>query len=89
MSLPHVIIAGGSGFLGQALAQALAAQQHRVTILTRTPRPSTGPIAYLPWDGRTPAAWTAALEGARAVVNLTGRSVNCRYTPANRREKPV
>lgn len=37
----------------------------------------------VPWDGRTLDAWAAELEGAEVVVNLAGRSVNCRYTPQN------
>jgi uncharacterized protein (TIGR01777 family) len=40
----------------------------------------------LGWDGRTLSAWASELEGADAVINLTGRSVNCRYTARNRRE---
>ena len=41
---------------------------------------------FLEWDGRRPGPWTLALEGAEAVINLAGRSVNCRYTGENRRE---
>ena len=37
------------------------------------------------WDANTPGPWTRELDGADVVVNLAGRSVNCRYTPANRR----
>jgi len=38
------------------------------------------------WDARSKGSWTAELEGADVVINLAGRSVNCRYNPANRRE---
>jgi uncharacterized protein (TIGR01777 family) len=41
---------------------------------------------FLEWDGRNPGPWELALEGAEAVINLAGRSVNCRYTAKNRRE---
>jgi NAD dependent epimerase/dehydratase family enzyme len=51
-------------------------------VLTRRPARER----ELPWDGRTLGPWTAAVDGADAVINLAGRSVNCRYTPANLRE---
>ena len=82
----HAVLAGGSGFLGQALAAELVRRDYSVTILTRTPRAGAGGITCLAWDGATAGDWTRALEGAAAVVNLTGRSVNCIHTPENRRE---
>ncbi|HWA09954.1 MAG TPA: TIGR01777 family oxidoreductase [Opitutaceae bacterium] len=82
----RVVLAGGSGFLGQALAGELRRRDYAVTILTRTPRTGGAGIEYRAWDGATPGGWASALEGAAAVVNLTGRSVNCLPTPANRRE---
>jgi uncharacterized protein (TIGR01777 family) len=84
MSNGRVIIAGGSGFLGQALTRELTGAGYHVMLLTRTPRHRQ--VREVKWDGRTPGDWMAVVDGARAVVNLTGRSVNCRYTPANRSE---
>ncbi len=55
-------------------------------LLSRRPAPAEGPIRTLEWDGRTVGPWAAELEGARAVVNLAGRSVACLYTAENRRE---
>jgi uncharacterized protein (TIGR01777 family) len=81
-----VIIAGGSGFLGRALALALAARGHEVTILTRSPKARGDGITELYWDGKSAGDWFGAIDGAEAVVNLAGRSVNCRYTAQNRRE---
>ena len=86
MNNGRIILAGGSGFLGTLLAQELAAQGCEVIVLTRTPSSRQGPIKEVQWDGRTLGPWTGQLNGARAVVNLTGRSVNCRFTPENRRE---
>ncbi len=87
MDTPHIVIAGGSGFLGQALARHLMKRHYRVTILTRTARPSSDPaINYIAWDGQTLGPWVQALEQANAVVNLTGKSVNCRHTPQARKE---
>lgn len=71
-----IVIPGGSGHLGTFLRRALAG--HDVVVLSR--RGGDG------WDGRTLGPWAAELDGADAVVNLAGRSVSCRYTPANLRE---
>lgn len=79
-----VVLAGGSGFLGRSLARALESRGDAPVILTRSPRP--GPTREVAWDGKTVGPWCSELEGASAVVNLTGRSVDCRYTPENRRE---
>ena len=78
----RVVLAGGSGFLGRALAVELRAQGHEALILTRTPRSAFERA----WDGTTLGDWVDALEGAQALVNLTGRNVDCRYTQVNRRE---
>lgn len=80
----RVVLAGGSGFLGRSLARELESRGYEAVILTRSPAP--GSAREVAWDGRTPGAWCAQLEGAEAVVNLAGRSVDCRYTPENRRE---
>jgi hypothetical protein len=79
-----VIIPGGSGQVGTVLARALHADGHRVVVLSRRPDPR--PWQVVPWDGATPGAWLDELEGADVVINLAGRSVNCRYTVKNRRE---
>jgi len=82
----RVVLVGGSGFLGRALAANLLASGYAVTIVSRSD-PHIGPrIRYVPWDGRHLGEWQQQLDGAQAVVNLAGRSVNCRYTPENRRE---
>jgi hypothetical protein len=53
-------------------------------ILTRSPQAANSPsIREVHWDGRTLGAWTSEVEGADAVVNLTGKNVNCRYTQKN------
>ncbi|MEO6875587.1 MAG: TIGR01777 family oxidoreductase [Opitutaceae bacterium] len=85
-SPPPVVIAGGAGFLGQALARYFAEQGREVTILSRRPASDWGRIRTVVWDGRTVGDWAGELEGVGAVINLTGRSVACLYTPENRRE---
>jgi uncharacterized protein (TIGR01777 family) len=77
-----IIIAGGSGFIGRALARAIIAGGGDAVILTRSPRSvRAGRGAY--WDGRTLGEWTRELDGAAAVINLAGKNVNCRYTKRN------
>lgn len=85
MNKPRIILAGGSGFTGQALADYFEKRGHEIVVLTRSPKPRAGAIREVAWDGETPGAWAEELEGALAVINLAGRSVDCRYTQRNRR----
>src|SRR5258708_30742868 len=80
-----VILAGGSGFLGQNLARFLVHEGYSVVVLTRTPQPGNA-VRSIEWDGRTRGSWMRFISGAKAVVNLAGRSVNCLYVGKNRRE---
>jgi uncharacterized protein (TIGR01777 family) len=80
-----IVIPGGSGQVGQVLARALLKDGHEVVILTRQPASKVAGRS-VPWDGRTPGDWTAEFEAADVVINLVGKSVNCRYTTRNRRE---
>jgi len=81
----RIVIPGGSGQVGTILARHLQAAGHDVTVLSRSPRAAAW--RTLRWDGKTlDPTWTAALEHADAVIHLSGRSVNCRYGAANRRE---
>jgi uncharacterized protein len=79
-----VVIPGGSGQVGTVLARAFHAEGHDVVVLSR--RPQARPWRVLPWDGLSTGDWTRALDGCDAVINLAGRSVNCRYNAANRRD---
>jgi uncharacterized protein (TIGR01777 family) len=80
--MPKAVLAGGRGFLGHLLAEHLAAHGWQVVVLTREPH---GP-GEAGWDGRTLGPWVRELDGADALVNLTGRSVNCVHHEKNRRE---
>src|SRR5580693_7158122 len=80
----RIVLAGGSGVLGGLLARALAVKGHDIVILTRFPQ-GGGAGRRVAWDARRLGSWRRELEGAAAVINLTGRSVNCRYNAANRR----
>jgi uncharacterized protein len=80
----RIVIPGGAGQVGTVLARHFHDQGHHVTVLSREPNPA--PWQVLPWNGHDVGNWATAIDGADVVINLTGRSVNCRYTPANRRE---
>jgi uncharacterized protein (TIGR01777 family) len=84
MKTRRIILAGGSGFLGQLLAGYLQPRGWEPIVLTRNPS-SNAAFKEIAWDGRTVGEWAKTLEGADAVLNLAGRSVNCRYTEKNRR----
>ena len=79
-----IVIPGGSGQVGTILARALNDSGHDVVVLSR--RPQTRPWRFVRWDGMTAGAWTQEIDGSDVVINLAGRSVNCRYTAANRQE---
>jgi hypothetical protein len=81
---PRTVITGGSGQIGQILARHFHAHAHDVIVLAR--HPDTMPWRTVLWDPRSIGTWSRELDGADLVINLAGRSVNCRYTPANRRE---
>jgi uncharacterized protein len=80
----RIVIPGGTGQVGRVLAGHFHAQGHAVTVLSRHMRSAPWPV--VPWNGRDLGAWTQKLDGADVVINLAGRSVNCRYTATNRRE---
>jgi len=83
----RVVIAGGSGFLGKALAATLENEDYEVVILTRNPDSHKGSGRAVGWDGKTvDQSWVQHLEGAHALVNLTGKPVNCRQSKRNREE---
>ena len=88
----RIIIPGGTGQVGTVLARYLCRTGHEVVILSRRPvataglDTSGGLCRWLHWDGATLGAWTQEFDGADAVINLAGRSVNCRYHARHRRE---
>jgi uncharacterized protein len=97
---PRIIIPGGSGFLGRILSRWFAGRGWEVVILSRVAdghrldacatadhRRDAGAtdVRTVQWDAATLGEWSRELDGAAAVVNLTGRTVNCRYTVKNRR----
>lgn len=85
--MKKVVVAGGTGFLGRALVEALARRNYEVVVLTRRVEQCPVRARAVLWDGRTvDEKWAGELEGAKAVVNLAGKPVNCRQTVKNREE---
>jgi uncharacterized protein len=81
-----IIITGGTGYLGQLLTEYFTQQSHRVVVLSRQKREDAKLVCFASWDGETPGPWVSELEGACAVINLAGRTVNCRYNAKNKQE---
>jgi uncharacterized protein len=79
----RILIPGGTGQVGTLLARAFHARGDEVVVLSR--RSQTAPWNIVKWDAETLGDWAAELEGADVVINLAGRSVNCRYNPNNRK----
>lgn len=75
----QILIVGGTGLVGTALAEALTARGHEVVVISRRPPryPLQG-IEWLPWDGRSTHGWGARVDGADAIVNLAGETIGGR-----------
>jgi uncharacterized protein (TIGR01777 family) len=80
-AIMKVVIPGGTGHLGQLLTKALRGRGDEVVVLSRNVE-ADGAL----WDGRTLGPWASEIDGADAVINLAGRSVDCRYDPRHRAE---
>jgi len=78
----NILIAGGSGFLGSELANFFTDGEHAVKILTRNPNSKND----IKWDGKNEGPWTEEIERADVLINMAGKSVDCRYTDRNRSE---
>ena len=79
-----IVIPGGSGQVGTVLARAFQRDGHEVVVLSRGA--VQAPWRVVPWDGESVGAWAQEVDGADVVINLAGRSVNCRYNARNRAE---
>jgi uncharacterized protein (TIGR01777 family) len=77
-----VVIAGGTGFLGSCLVEHFEAQGHEAIVLSRN---QVGP-SVKQWDGKSIGPWATEIDGADLLINMAGRSVNCRYTPEHKAE---
>ena len=80
----RIVITGGSGQVGGILSRHFHGRGDEVAVIARHPKPA--PWTTVAWDGLRAGEWGNHLNGADVVINLAGRSVNCRYNQANRRE---
>ena len=81
-----IVLAGGSGFIGKSLIRFFGDKDYDFVILTRNPQNRMDGVKEVHWDAKTLGPWTVEIENAEALINLTGKSVNCRYTETNKRE---
>ncbi|MCD0473566.1 TIGR01777 family oxidoreductase [Flavobacterium sp. EDS] len=84
--MSKLIIAAGTGFLGQVLVNHFKNKFEEIVILTRGKSQTIDAIKYVNWNAKTFSGWENELEGATALINLAGKSVDCRYTKENKRE---
>ncbi|MBV9674950.1 MAG: NAD-dependent epimerase/dehydratase family protein, partial [Acidobacteriaceae bacterium] len=80
----RIVIPGGTGQVGNILARHFHETGHCVTVIGRHPKPAEWTV--LRWNGQDLGSWTEAIDGFDVVINLAGRSVNCRYNAAHQRE---
>lgn len=78
----HILMAGGTGFLGQVLTRYFEGMGFQIKNLTRNPTRDTDIF----WNAKELGDWTKEIAWADVVINLTGKSVDCRYTPKNQKE---
>ena len=81
-----LIIAAGTGFLGKVLINHLKNKFKEIVILTRGKSETKNQIKNVNWNAKTFSGWEKELENADVVINLAGKSVDCRYTEKNKAE---
>lgn len=84
--MKKLIIAAGTGFLGEVLVNHFQDKFDEIVILTRGKSRVSNKIKFVNWDAKTLSGWELELENATVLINLAGKSVDCRYTEANKKE---
>lgn len=86
MKKNKLIIAAGTGFLGQVILNHFKDKFEEIVILTRGKPKTTANVKYVNWDAMTLYGWKNELENCDVLINLAGKSVDCRYTDKNKKE---
>lgn len=84
--MKKLIIAGGSGFLGQVLVNYFKNRTEEIVVLSRHEKSPIENVRFVQWDATNLGPWQNELEQADVLINLTGKSVDCRYNAANKAE---
>ncbi len=80
----RIVLAGGSGHAGAVLLRHFRSQGNTVKVLSR--RRDFVDKDFIWWDGINLGTWVSELSAADVLINLAGRSVDCRYTAVHRWE---
>lgn len=83
MSNKKIVIFGGTGFIGLSLAKHLAEMGLKPILVARNKPKNALPYTFVKWDAHSIGDWKNELIGAKALVNLTGKTVDCIKTPDN------
>lgn len=95
MKNKKIVIAGGSGFIGQYLSEYFGKENEIIILTRKTHQPnnnayrnnSNNTLArFVDWDGKSRGDWMTEMEDVDILINLSGKSVNCRYTAENKKE---
>jgi len=84
--MKKLIIAAGTGFLGNVLIDHFKDNVQEIVVFTRGKASVKNNVRYISWDAKTMTGWERELEGADVLINLAGKSVDCRYTETNKNE---
>ncbi len=84
--MKKLIIAAGTGFLGQVLVNHFKDSFEEIVILTRGKSEVKNNIKYVNWNAKSFSGWEKELENADVLINLAGKSVDCRYNEKNKQE---
>ncbi len=82
--MKKVIIAAGTGFLGKTLIEYFKSKSETIIILTRGKSRIENNIKFVNWDAKTIGNWKNELDNADVLINMTGKSVDCRYNKKNK-----
>lgn len=84
--MKKLIISSGTGFLGKVLIDHFKNRYAEIIILSRGSSYKVKNVKYLQWDAKTIGSWASEFSNVTHVINLTGKSVDCRYNEKNKKE---